>query len=87
MGLEILAGELEGRLSAIAVLTPARMAAVAGQGEMHGRVPELFRGQRDEPHRRITREQEAAGGGRRCGGGLNTHGTDAAGACAAGTPA
>jgi hypothetical protein len=61
MGLEILAGELEGKLSAIAVLTPAApWRPWAGEREAHGRVPELFRGQRDEPHRRLTREQEAA---------------------------
>src|SRR5258708_8537625 len=67
MGLEIVAGELEGRLSAIAVLTPAAAwrpwcfeRGSAGEGEAHGRPPELFRGQRDEPHRRVTREQEAA---------------------------
>lgn len=67
MGLEVLAGELEGRLSAIAVLTPAAAwrpwcfdRGSAGEGEQHGRVPELFRALRDEPYRRETREQAAA---------------------------
>jgi hypothetical protein len=67
MGLEILAGELEGRLSAIAVLTPAAAwrpwcfdRGSAGQGEMHGRPPDLFKALRDEPYRRETREQAAA---------------------------
>ena len=61
MGLEILAGELEGRLSAIAVLTPAApWRPWAGEGEAHGRVPELFKALRDEPYRRETREQVAA---------------------------
>ena len=32
----------------------------AGEGELHGRVPELFRGQRDDTVRRETREQTAA---------------------------
>jgi hypothetical protein len=67
MGLEILAGELEGRLSAIAVLTPAAPwrpwcfdRGSAGEGEQHGRPPELFKALRDDPYRRLTREQEAA---------------------------
>jgi hypothetical protein len=56
-----------GKGDAIAVLTPAAAwrpwcfdRGSAGQGEMHGRPPELFRGQRDEPYRRETREQVAA---------------------------
>jgi hypothetical protein len=67
MGLEILAAELEGRLSAIAVLTPAAPwrpwcfeRGSAGEGEAHGRPPELFRGLREGPHARQTREQMAA---------------------------
>jgi hypothetical protein len=67
MGLEILAGELDGRLATIGVLTPAAPwrpwcfdRGSAGESEQHGRPPELFRGQRDEPHRRVTREQEAS---------------------------
>jgi hypothetical protein len=67
MGLEILAGELDGRLSAIAVLTPAAAwrpwcfdRGSAGEGEQHGRPPELFKALRDEPYRRETREQVAA---------------------------
>jgi hypothetical protein len=62
MGLEILAGELEGRLSAIAVLTPAAawQPWAAPQDELHGRPPELFKALRDEPYRRETREQAAA---------------------------
>src|SRR5258708_29428288 len=67
MGLEILAGELDGRLSAIAVLTPAAAwrpwcfdRGSAGEGEQHGRPPELFKALRDEPYPRETREQVAA---------------------------
>jgi len=67
MGLEILAVELEGRLIAIAVLTPAAAwrpwcfeRGSAGEGEQHGRPPELFKALRDEPYRRETREQVAA---------------------------
>src|SRR5258708_26851768 len=66
MGVELLAGERDGRLSAIAVLTPAAPwrpwcfdRGSAGQGEMHGQPPQLF-GLRDEPYRRETREQAAA---------------------------
>src|SRR5258708_37970320 len=62
MGLEILAGELDGRLSAIAVLTPAAAwrpwcfdRGSAGEGEQHGQPPHLF-AFRDEPYR-----QEAPG--------------------------
>ena len=36
------------------------LAAVGGEGEAHGRPPELFKGRRDEPYRRVTREREAA---------------------------
>jgi hypothetical protein len=67
MGLEILAGELEGKLGAIAVLTPAAAwrpwcfdRGSAGEGEQHGRPPKLFKALRDEPYRRETREQAAA---------------------------
>lgn len=61
MGLEILCRELEGQLAATAVLTPAApWRPWAGEGEAHGVSPDLFRGQRDEPHRRETREQAAA---------------------------
>jgi hypothetical protein len=67
MGLEILAGELEGKLSAIVVLTPAAAwrpwcfdRGSAGEGELQGRPPELFKALRDEPYRRETREQAAA---------------------------
>jgi hypothetical protein len=67
LGLEILAGELEGRLSAIAVLPPAAAwrpwcfdRGSAGEGEQHGRPPDLFKALRDEPYRPETREQAAA---------------------------
>jgi hypothetical protein len=61
IGLEILAGELDGRLNSIGVLTPAApWRPWAGQDEMHGRPPELFKALRDEPYRRETREQVAA---------------------------
>jgi hypothetical protein len=61
MGLEILAGELAGRLVSVAPL-PAAAAwrPWAGQRDSHGRPPELFKALRTEPHRRITREQAAA---------------------------
>jgi hypothetical protein len=59
--LDILQGELEGRLASIAPLPAAApWRPWAGEGEAHGRVPELFRALRDEPYRRLTREQEAA---------------------------
>jgi hypothetical protein len=61
MGLELLQASLEGALSSLAPLPPAApWRPWAGEREAHGRVPELFRGQRDEPYRRLTREQEAA---------------------------
>jgi hypothetical protein len=61
VALDILYGELEGRLSSIAPLPAAApWRPWAGEKSAHGRVPELFRGQRDEPHRRETREQVAA---------------------------
>ena len=61
MGLEILAGELAGRLVEIAPLAPAApWRPWAGEIEAHGRPPELFKALRNEPHRRETREQAAA---------------------------
>jgi len=61
MGLELLHQALEGRLATIAVLPPAApWRPWAGEGEAHGSPPQLFCGQRDEPHRRETREQAAA---------------------------
>jgi hypothetical protein len=61
MGLGLLHQALEGRLGSIAVLAPsAPWRPWADEREAHGRPPELFKGRRDEPYRRITREQEAA---------------------------
>jgi hypothetical protein len=55
--LETLAAELEGQLSAIAVLAPAApWRPWGGEGELHGTPPQL----RDEPCGRDTREQAAA---------------------------
>jgi hypothetical protein len=61
MGLELLHQALSGRLTSIATLPPAApWRPWAGEREAHGRPPELFKGRRDEPYRRVTREQEAA---------------------------
>ena len=61
MGLELLHQALEGRLATVAPLAPAAAwRPWAGQRDSHGRPPELFRALRTEPHRRITREQQAA---------------------------
>jgi hypothetical protein len=67
MGLQLLQESLEGVLFSLAPLSPAAPwrpwcfdRGSAGEGEQHGRPPELFRGQRDEPYRRETREQVAA---------------------------
>jgi hypothetical protein len=61
MGLEILTGEVEGKLSSIEVLTPAApWRPWAGETEIHGRPPELFKALRNQPFRRQTREQAAA---------------------------
>jgi hypothetical protein len=60
MGLEILHQALEGRLTSIAPLPAAApWRRWAGEGEAHGRVPELFKALRNEPYRRETREQVA----------------------------
>jgi hypothetical protein len=61
MGLELLYERLSGRLCLIAPLPPsAPWRPWAGEGEAHGRPPELFRGLREEPYRKETREQAAA---------------------------
>jgi hypothetical protein len=66
--LEILAAELEGQLSAIAVLSPAAAWAPwlrshdpsTSAQDIHGQPPELFAGLREAPYRCETREQAAA---------------------------
>ncbi len=61
MGLQLLQESLEGALFSLAPLSPAAAwRPWAGQGEIHGRPPELFKALRDDPYRRLTREQEAA---------------------------
>lgn len=61
MGLELLYEALGGQLESIAVLPPsAPWRPWAGEGEAHGQAPDLFRGLREEPYRRETREQAAA---------------------------
>lgn len=61
MGLELLYEALTGQLASIAVLpASAPWRPWAGEGEAHGRPPDLFRGLREEPYRRETREQVAA---------------------------
>ena len=60
IGLELVYQALTGRLASIAPLPPAApWRPWAGEGEAHGRPPQLFKGQRDEPYRRETREQAA----------------------------
>lgn len=57
-GLEILFEALSGQLASIAVLpASAPWRPWAGEGEAHGRPPDLFRGLREQPYRRETREQ------------------------------
>jgi hypothetical protein len=61
MGLDLLWRDMEGRLESIAPLPPAApWRPWAGEQEAHGRPPELFCGQRDEPYRQEIREQAAA---------------------------
>jgi hypothetical protein len=56
--LELLAEQLAGTLASIAPLPPAApWRPWAGEGERHGRSPQLFAGLRDEPYRRETRKQ------------------------------
>src|SRR5712672_3489078 len=64
---QLLQARLEGTLFSLVPLSPAAAwrpwcfdRGSAGQGEIHGRPPELFKALRDEPYRRLTREQEAA---------------------------
>lgn len=60
-GLTILGAELSGQLVAIAVLAPAAAwAPWLGADDIHGRLPQLFAGLRQEPYHRETREQAAA---------------------------
>jgi len=81
MGLEILAGELEGRLSAIAVLTPAAAwRPWAGQGEMHGRCRSCSAASGMSRIGASHASKKRQGGGRRCGGGLN-HARNRRGRC------
>jgi hypothetical protein len=61
MGLELLCQALAGKLASIAPLPAAApWRPWAGEGELHGRVPELFKGRREDSYRRETREQAAA---------------------------
>jgi hypothetical protein len=60
-GLELLHQALTGRLTSIATLPAAAPSRPwAGELEVHGRPSQLFKGQRDEPYQRQTREQAAA---------------------------
>ncbi len=61
MGLELLYQALTGKLAAIAPLPAAApWRPWAGEGELHGRPPELFKGRREDSYRCETREQAAA---------------------------